>query len=203
MTQLLDTRKDSKRSLILGAARRRFCRHGIRATTMQDIARDTDIAVGTIYHFFPDKDALVRAWVTEHCQQMHDELTAVLRAPVSAEEKLKQFLTLRFRAERAVREEPAMHEVAKAVRRLMPEMVQETIAAVFGYLRTILEEGLRTGSLPSVDPATDSEILFHSLHGFFPTVDDPIVGPPEEKTMLRVIDWFIAKWKLPRPKSHR
>jgi AcrR family transcriptional regulator len=203
MSQLLDTRKDSKRALILDAAKRRFGRFGIRATTMQEIARDTDIAVGTIYQFFPDKDALIRAWVTEHCQQMHDELAAVLRSGESAEDKLKHFLTLRFRAERAVREEPAMHEVAKAVRRLMPEMVQETIASVFGYLRTILQEGLDTGSLPSVNPEPDAEILFHALHGFFPTVDDPIVGPPEEKTMLRVIDWFIAKWKLPRPTSLR
>ncbi|MEP6668857.1 MAG: TetR/AcrR family transcriptional regulator [Chthoniobacter sp.] len=201
MTPLLDSRKDSKRALILGAARRRFGRFGIRATTMQEIARDTDIAVGTIYQFFPDKDALIRAWVTEHCQQMHDELVNVLRQPVHAEDKLRQFLTLRFRAERAMREEAPMHEVAKAVRRLMPEMVQETVAAVFGYLRTILEEGRETGSLPSVEPDADSEILFHSLRGFFPTVDDPILGPPEEKTMLRVIDWFVAKWKLPRPKS--
>ncbi|MEI9896509.1 MAG: TetR/AcrR family transcriptional regulator [Chthoniobacter sp.] len=201
MTQLLETRKDSKRALILGAARRRFCRFGIRATTMQEIARDTDIAVGTIYHFFPDKDALIRAWVTEHCQQMHDEMADVLRQSITAEDKLKQFLTLRFRVERAMREEPAMHEVAKAVRRLMPEMVQETVATVFGYLRTILEEGRQTGTLPAVEPEADSEILFHALRGFFPTIDDPIMGPPEEKTMLRVIDWFVAKWKLPRPKS--
>lgn len=203
MSQLVDTRKDSKRTLILDAAKRRFVRYGIRATTMQEIARDTDIAVGTIYQFFPDKDALIRAWVTDHCQQMFDEQAAVLRSPQSAEDKLKRFLTLRFRAERAVREEPAMHEVAKAVRRLMPEMVQETIASVIVYLRTILQEGLDTGSLPSVEPEADTEILFHALRGFFPTVDDPIVGPPEEKTMLRVIDWFIAKWKLPRPTSRR
>ena len=46
MTQLLETRKDSKRALILGAARRRFGRFGIRATTMQEIARKGLLVAG-------------------------------------------------------------------------------------------------------------------------------------------------------------
>jgi hypothetical protein len=100
-----------------------------------------------------------------------------------------------------MREEFAMHEVAKAVRRLMPETVEETVKSVLTCLRTILEEGLRSGSLPSVNPKADTEILFYALQGFFPTADDVILGPPEEKTLLRVLDWFISKWKLPRPKS--
>ncbi len=201
MSSLLEARKDSKRSRILEAAKRRFARFGIKATTMQEIARDTDIAVGTIYQFFPDKDALVRAWVSEHCQQIRDEQVEILRQSTAAEEKLKAFITRRFRAEKAMREEFAMHEVAKAVRRLMPETVEETVKGVLTCLRTILEEGLRSGSLPSVNPKADTEILFYALQGFFPTAEDVILGPPEEKTLLRVLDWFISKWKLPRPKS--
>ena len=40
---LLTAKKDSKRSRILEAAKRRFGRFGIKATTMLDIAREADI----------------------------------------------------------------------------------------------------------------------------------------------------------------
>jgi hypothetical protein len=54
-----------------------------------------------------------------------------------------------------------------------------------------------------VKPTEDTEILFHSLAGFFLSNEDPIQPRPEEATMLRVVDWFISKWQLPRPKNQR
>ena len=203
MSALVATRKDLKRQRVLDAAKRRFGRFGIRATTMQDIAREADIAVGTIYQFFPDKDALILAWVDEHRQLMHAQFAAALRAPRPADAKLREFVRLRFHTVRQMREEPAIAEITRAVLRLTPKAVPEMAQTAVGQLRLILEEGLRTKCLPSVDPARDTEILFHALNGFFPAVEDPILGPPDEKTMQRVVDWFIEKWKLPRPKSRR
>jgi AcrR family transcriptional regulator len=201
MSALLTARKDQKRSRIMDATKRRFGRFGIRGTTMQDIAREADIAVGTIYQFFPDKDALILAWVEEHRQLIHTQLEEVLRKPIPADEKLRKFLRLRFQTVRQVREEPAIIEITRAVLRLTPQSVVDMTATVLTHLETILAEGLRTKALPSVVPAKDTEILFHALSGFFCAADDPIQGPPSEATMLRVVDWFIAKWKLPRPKS--
>ncbi len=197
------TKKSLKRQRILDAAKRRFGRSGIRATTMHTIAREAGIAVGTIYQFFPDKDALVLAWVEEHRELMHAQFAEVLRVPRAADAKLREFVRLRFQTVRKMREEPAIAEITRAVLRLTPEAVPAMTRTAIGQLRLILEEGLRTKCLPSVVPARDTEIFFHALDGFFPAVEDPVCGPPEEKTMLRVVDWFIEKWKLPRPKSPR
>jgi AcrR family transcriptional regulator len=201
MSSRTAAKKDLKRSRILEIAKRRFGRFGIRATTMQDIAQEVGVAVGTIYQFFPDKDALVLAWVEDFRRQLRQQWEEVLGRPIAAEQKLREFITLRFHTERKMREEPAIHEVSRAVMRLVPEAVGETVETIMQYLGTILAEGRRTGSLPSVNPRPDAEVLFHALGGFFPTTEDPIMGPPQEKTLLLVIDWFIAKWKLPRPKS--
>lgn len=203
MSALIATRKDLKRQRVLDAAKRRFGRFGIRATTMQDIAREADIAVGTIYQFFADKDALILAWLDEHRQLMHDQLAQVLARPLSADAKLREFLLLRFRTVREMREVPAINELGRAIMRLTPESIPAMSNAALSHLRTILEEGLRTGCLPAVQTDEDAEVLFHALSGFFPSADDPILGPPDEATMLRVVDWFIEKWKLPRPKSRR
>jgi AcrR family transcriptional regulator len=194
-------RKDLKRTRILDAAKRRFGRFGIKATTMQEIARDADLAVGTIYQFFPDKDALVLAWVDEHRQLMHAQFAQVLAEPLPADEKLRAYVLLRFHTLRKMREEPAIAEIARAVIRLTPEAIPEMTLTALGHIHTILDEGRRSRCLPSAAPDEDADVFFHALDGFFPTVEDPIGGPPEEKTMLRVVDWFIAKWKQPRPRS--
>lgn len=203
MSAILTAKKDLKRQRVLDAAKRRFGRFGIRATTMQDIAREAGIAVGTIYQFFPDKDALILAWVAEHRETMQAQFTGVLSARRPCDAKLRRFLRLRFDAVRQMREEPAIGEITRAVLRLTPEAVREMTRTAVGQLRTILEEGQRSGCFPSVDPARDTAIFFHALNGFFPAVEDPILGPPDEKTMLRVVDWFIEKWKLPHLKSLR
>lgn len=201
MSALAAARKDSKRTAILDAAKRRFGRFGIRATTMQDIAQDAHIAVGTIYQFFPDKDALILAWVDEHRRTLHTQLEGILQNSVPADEKLRQFLRIRFQTVEAIREEPAVAELTRAVARLTPESVAEMTRTVLLYLETILQDGLRTGCLPSAKPKPDAETLFYALSGFFAGTPDRIQAPPTEKNMLRVADWFIAKWKLPLPKS--
>lgn len=196
-----EAKKDLKRQRILDAAKRRFGRFGHRNTTMQDIAQDAGVAVGTIYQFFADKDALILAWLDEHRALIRLQWQDVIGRSCPADEKLKEFIRVRFHTVRAVREEPAIAELTRVVLRVAPESIAVMSQTALGCLRTILEEGKKSGCFPSANPAKDSEILFHALSGFFPSVDDPITGPPSEETMLRVVDWFISKWKSPRPKS--
>jgi AcrR family transcriptional regulator len=50
-----------KREAALGAAERIFSREGYGNTSMAAIAKDADIAVGSLYRLFPDKAALLAA----------------------------------------------------------------------------------------------------------------------------------------------
>jgi len=51
----------SKNQIIVDAARKRFQHYGIGKTTMQEIAADAGVAVGTLYLYFSNKDELVVA----------------------------------------------------------------------------------------------------------------------------------------------
>lgn len=46
---------------ILDGARTCFSRFGLRKTAMEDIAREAGLSRGTLYRYFPDKEALYRA----------------------------------------------------------------------------------------------------------------------------------------------
>ena len=201
MSALLTAKKDSKRTRILEAAKRQFSHVGIKGTTMQDIAREAEIAVGTIYKFFPDKDALVLAWVDEHRQLLLSQMQETLQGAVPADEKLWNFLRVRLQTVEEVRDKPAVAELSRAVLRLTPEVIGMMTQMVLQYLEGILEEGRCTGVLASVKPREDAEILFLALGGFFSTTPDRFAPPATEENMLRVVNWFIAKWKLPLPKS--
>lgn len=47
-----------KRNQIIRAANKRFARHGINKTTLDEIARDLRIGKATIYHYFDSKEML-------------------------------------------------------------------------------------------------------------------------------------------------
>ncbi|HET8759236.1 MAG TPA: helix-turn-helix domain-containing protein, partial [Solirubrobacteraceae bacterium] len=57
--------KAANRAAILAAARDVFAQDGYDAAGVRDIIRRTDLASGTFYNYFPDKDAIFRALAEE------------------------------------------------------------------------------------------------------------------------------------------
>jgi AcrR family transcriptional regulator len=53
-----DPRANEKRRRIIEAAWRLALKHGLRATTMEALAREAGVAKGTLYAHFPDKEAV-------------------------------------------------------------------------------------------------------------------------------------------------
>lgn len=51
-------KKDAKRTAMLQAAVQIFAEKGYQATTIRDIVDDADVAIGTFYFYFPDKETL-------------------------------------------------------------------------------------------------------------------------------------------------
>jgi AcrR family transcriptional regulator len=70
--------KDSTRKRILKVAQRHFARHGFEATTTRDIARDAQIAAGTLFNYFPTKEAIVESLVIDACDRAAESFAADL-----------------------------------------------------------------------------------------------------------------------------
>lgn len=78
-SQRTELARAARREEILAAARRVFATRGFRGTTIADIAEEAKIALGTIYLYFPSKEAVFAA-----LNQLLGELitTAVTNIPV-------------------------------------------------------------------------------------------------------------------------
>lgn len=76
------TQERSRRTVaaVLDAAARVFGELGYRATTTNDIARAAGVSVGSLYQYFPNKDALLVGLYEQHL----DTAAAAMRPAVSA-----------------------------------------------------------------------------------------------------------------------
>jgi AcrR family transcriptional regulator len=71
-------RREQKRAqirrTILAAARRVFARQSFRDVTVRDVIRESGLAVGTFYNYFPDKNAVFLAVVEELFEDLRPAL---------------------------------------------------------------------------------------------------------------------------------
>ncbi len=74
--------KAANREAILDAGRAVFVELGFGAATVRDIVRRTELATGTFYNYFPDKDAVFRALLEASARDVRARLlTARASAP--------------------------------------------------------------------------------------------------------------------------
>ncbi|HZU85997.1 MAG TPA: helix-turn-helix domain-containing protein, partial [Anaerolineaceae bacterium] len=60
-------------------ALRLFGQYGLDGTTMEQIAEETDIAKGTLYHYFPVKEAILDAYIQQTFREKNAERIQQLR----------------------------------------------------------------------------------------------------------------------------
>ncbi len=78
--------KAANRAAILAAAQEVFAEHGYAATSVRDISRRTDLASGTFYNYFPDKDAIFEALVRDAGEEARRRVRAARRSAATAQE---------------------------------------------------------------------------------------------------------------------
>jgi AcrR family transcriptional regulator len=139
---------EAKREAILQAAKQRLSQYGVKKTTMQEIAEDVGIAVGTLYLYFKNKNEILIATAEAYTQYHIRDTEEFLRSSIPASEKLKSYLVNRFRAVQEYRlGGSCAAELARAVIRLKPELQQEQGRAVQQNVFTILQEGIQGTSI--------------------------------------------------------
>lgn len=77
--------KAANRAAILAAGREVFSELGYGAASVRDVVRRTDLAAGTFYNYFPDKEAVFRALVHEVGAEARRRVRAARRAATTPE----------------------------------------------------------------------------------------------------------------------
>ncbi len=69
----VERRKAKTRRRIIEVAVQRFKQYDFETTTMEQIAEEADIAKGTLYNYFPSKEAIISAYVQQSFEERRTE----------------------------------------------------------------------------------------------------------------------------------
>ncbi len=85
---------------IIKAAAKRFARHGVSKTTLDEVARDIRIGKATIYHYFESKDNLYIETLRWEIESYLEQVKSVFNNPDKpAAEKLLEYFLLKESAQ--------------------------------------------------------------------------------------------------------
>jgi AcrR family transcriptional regulator len=141
--------KAANRLAILVAGRSVFGELGYGAASVRDIVRHTDLATGTFYNYFPDKESVLRALVDE----IATEARARVHAARLAADSPAGFVAGGFRAYFEFLAEDRetlalMRRNAGTIRAMFDE---PALGAGMEELRADLQAGVASGALPPHD----------------------------------------------------
>jgi AcrR family transcriptional regulator len=185
-------RTGNKQKDILDAAIRLFMSGGISSSTMQQIAQEAGIAVGTLYLYYQNKDDVVAACADEFAREHLEEASGLVTTRSSASAALRRYLLSRFRKWKKVSDgTPQAVELAQAVIRIRPERIADFEKLFVASISALISKGIEDGEFKAQKPQQSAAVLAQSLSVFFPI---PGKEPPKiltEKDFVDSIDWFL------------
>jgi AcrR family transcriptional regulator len=163
---------------VLAAALDRFSRAGIDGTTIQDIQRDTECSVGSLYHHFGSKEGIAEEVFIDGIQRFNAWVLKKLRACNTAEARVKGAVT--FYCDWNLRNRTLARylrfrniEFSPEARERLAAIYRDYLAELFTLFRPFVQNG-EMRQLPQ-----DTYV--------------PIIGGPIEEYFRR---WFAGECKL-------
>lgn len=185
-----------KQAKILEAARKRMLHYGVSKTTMSEIADDAQMAVGTIYLYFKNKDDIVIA-LAQNCRQEQEAfLQSILQNQhLDPHQKLETFLVEKYRYLKTWRVDPPHgKELTAYLIQNFPDTLTEWEHRFESALSSILRQGVEQGRFQIADVAQAAETLRLATMGFFPLPYIDLPKYPEEEDLMKVISALTVLW---------
>src|SRR3954447_6831256 len=181
--------KQANRAAILDAAREVFADLGYGAATVRDIVRRTDLATGTFYNYFPDKESVLTAVFDETAGRARERVRAARRRGGTLEAFVRDGFAAYFAFLLEDRRTSALlSRNAGTIRALFDE--PSLVAGV-----EELAEDLRAGIAAGLIPEHDVEYMAASMVGAAFEVGARMLesdAPDPERATEFVSDLFIA-----------
>jgi AcrR family transcriptional regulator len=167
----------SKRTVerILDAATRIFHEHGYSGATTNDIADEADVSIGSLYQYFPNKDAVLVALTQRHIESTTTELTNLL-VELPSESELETILrtVVDFLVSQhdlddlhllVMHQAPRTHEINVALERAKSHLVELTSETLRARIMNPDKRGLIARMVVSTIDASVHDVILRQPRG--------------------------------------
>jgi AcrR family transcriptional regulator len=176
---------------ILDAAAQVFVEHGVDAATMQLIAERAESSVGSLYHFFPNKDAIVEALgvrFADAARATNERAMPLEHAHLPVEQLFDRILQAQIDL---MERTPAFTAVHNAVHRNCPAIYDALNQALVGHVAKFL--ALRYPSLPEQERAASAMVSVAAVHAIV-ELAGRLPSPFREATIREAHTMFVAHY---------
>lgn len=157
-------RHERRRREVLRAALRAFREHGYHATTLETIAAYLGIRNTALYHYFPDKEAILYECHRVSLDELLGRLDVVTTMAASASDRLAQLIREHVRVLVEVCDgSPAAFEVTALSPRRRAEIIELRDRYERG-LRRLIAEGIANGEFRPVDAKVAAFTILGALN---------------------------------------
>lgn len=154
-----------KHQRIIDAAIRVFSRQGFYNSKVSDVAREADVADGTIYLYFKNKDDLL-VCIFEHCMEVFlAEAKKLLAGDLSPEDMLKKFIELHLTLVQKNQDLAQVIQLElRSSNKFMTEYKAEKFFEYLSCLETVIVKGQEQGRFRAdLNPALVKRIIFGAI----------------------------------------
>lgn len=168
----------ARRDEILESAQKLFAKKGFFKTTIQDIARESEFAIATLYNFFKSKEDLYSALIERKTENLFrsiqeaslnhhgiERIERIVHAVLEYFENDKDFFRL-YVIERSGFEWDIRSELGETCHRMYLQYIE--------FLKSAIEESIKRGELKEMSPWDISFFLSGIINSFiFQWVNSP------------------------------
>lgn len=192
--------RGAKREHILEAAIRVFARRGYHGARVSDIAAEAEIAYGLVYHYFKNKEEILRTIFEERWNAFLHVVEQVAEGPGTATDKLHALAGLVLYAYRRRPDwvKVLVFEIQRSSRFSEPEQIR-AVGRLFQSVERVVRSGQEAGELRS---DIDAQVACLAFIGALETmITSQVLGVmqlPEEpdasddRTVRAVVELFLG-----------
>ncbi|MCS7244669.1 MAG: TetR/AcrR family transcriptional regulator [candidate division WOR-3 bacterium] len=175
------TEKSSKRDKIIEIAKKHFIEKGYYKTNLDEVAKELNIAKGTIYLYFQSKSELFIEIVENDLRSLIDDLKDIMNKEKEPKKKLERFIDILWDKLYEFRNSLRMPEISQRefifdeeIFPLYMHRIYPIISELKTITRSIIMEGIHEGQLKDLEVSALSYFIGLSIKAFFMRFEDPV-----------------------------
>ena len=156
---------------ILVNSLRLFARRGLKATKISDIAAETGMSQGLIYHYYRSKEEIYTEIIKDAFKRLNMAVTILKNSPMSPLEKIKKAIAGLLKNLEESEDSARYHyliaqaSVSDAIPAETKEIIEKNRDFPYRIMEEIIREGQMQGTIKKHDPKEMSLMFWTTIKG--------------------------------------
>jgi TetR/AcrR family transcriptional regulator len=162
--------KELRRKQILDAARKLLFETGMKAISINKIANEAELGVGTIYFYYKNKEEIFAALQEEGLKLLHKEIEKIYKSTKDPDKKLKEmaFAYLQFTKKKKNYFDIISYFLSSSEVIFPPNLKTQIDLSgnkIVSLISCTVDDGIKDGLFKSLDSRRFSILFWGTIHG--------------------------------------